>query len=180
MCVGYKIGNVEHIPLIAQRQNWHVETENLLENDVVYFKLKDSKLAQTWLIRKVEFVNISKDGKTRTVGISYKHDTEDGERKFSIVERPVRECIKLMNIEDTSLLDDIKQVQRASQQLLDEDQIVPQHLMDRAFDDDTAIDELHAEKTKEQTDDEDTASIENESTEKPKKERKRKKTELKT
>ena len=77
--------------------------------------------------------------------MEYKHDTEDGERKFSIVERPVRECIKLMNIEDTSLLDDIKMVQKASQQLLDEDQIVPQHLMDRAFDDDEAIDEMQAD-----------------------------------
>ena len=145
----YNIWNVDYIPLIAQRQKWHVETENLAENDVVYFKLKDSKLAQTWLIGKVEFVNISKDGKIRTVGVSYKHDTEDGERKFSIVERPVRECIKLMNIEDTSLLDDIKMVQKASQQVLDEDQIVPQHLMDRAFDDDAAIDEMQADENKE-------------------------------
>ena len=83
-----------------------------------------------------------------------------------------------MNIEDTSLLDDIKKVQKASQQLLAEDQIVPQHLMDRAFDNDTAMDDLQAEKTTEQTDDEDTAPIENESTQAPKKERKMKKTEL--
>ena len=94
------------------------------------------------------------------------------------MERPVRECIKLMNIEDTSLLDDIKKVQRASQQLLDEDQIVPQHLMDRAFDDDAPIDELQAEETKEQIDEEDTAPVESISTETPRKERKRKKTEL--
>ena len=174
----YKIWNVDYIPLIAQRQKWHAETENLAENDVVYFKLKDSKLAQTWLIGKVEFVNISKDGKTRTVGVSYKHDTEDGERKFSIVERPVRECIKLMNIEDTSLLDDIKTVQKASQQLLDEDQIVPQHLMDRAFDDDVPIDEMQADETKEYIDEEDTAPLENMPTETPMRERKKKKTEL--
>ena len=174
----YNIWNVDYIPLIAQRQKWHAETENLAENDVVYFKLKDSKLAQTWLIGKVEFVNISKDGKIRTVGVSYKHDTEDGERKFSIVERPVRECIKLMNIEDTSLLDDIKTVQKASQEFLDEDQVVPQHLLDRAFDDDAAIDEMQDGETKEYIDEEDTAPMESVSTETPKKERKRKKTEL--
>ena len=50
--------------------------------------------------------------------------------------------------------------------------------MDRAFDNDTSIDELQAEETKEQTDDEDTAPIENVSTQAPKKERKKKNTEL--
>ena len=163
----YKIWNVDYISLIAQRRKWHVETENLVENDV-YFKLKDSKLAQSWLIGKVEFVNISKDGKTRTVEV----------RKFSIVERPVRECIKLMNIENTSLLDDIKTVQKASQQLLDEDQVVPQHLLYKAFDDDIPTDEMQFDKTTEYFDEEDTAPKKTITTEKPKKERKKKKTEL--
>ena len=126
----YKIWNEEYIPLVAQRQKWHSETENLVENDIIYFKLRDSKLAQSWLIGKVEFIDISKDGKVRTVGVSYKHDTEDGERKFSIVERPARECIKLFNIEDTSLLDDIRAVQISCKKILDEEQIVPQSILD--------------------------------------------------
>ena len=126
----YKVWNVEYIPLVAQRQKWHSETENLVENDIIYFKLRDSKLAQSWLIGKVEFTNVSKDGKVRTVGVSYKHDTEDGERKFSIVERPARECIKLFNIEDTSLLDDIRAVQISCKKILDEEQIVPQSILD--------------------------------------------------
>ena len=126
----YEVWNVEYIPLIVRRQKWYTETENLVENDIIYFKLRDSKLAQNWLIGKVEHVNVSKDGKIRTVGVSYKHDTEDGEQKFSIVERPARECIKLLNIEDTSLLDDIRAVQKSSQELLDEEQVVPQSLLD--------------------------------------------------
>ena len=104
--------------------------ENLGENDIIYFKLKDSKLAQSWLIGKVEFIDVSKDGKVRTVGVSYKHNTEDGERKFSIVERPARECIKLFNIEDTSLLDDIRAVQTSCKKILDDEQIVPQSMLD--------------------------------------------------
>ena len=174
----YSIWNVDYIPLIAQRQKWHAETENLVENDVVYFKLTDSKLAQKWLIGKVEFVNISKDGKARTVGVSYKHDTEDGERKFSIVERPVRECIKLMNIEDTSLLDDIKAVQKASQEFLDKDKIIPQHLMDRAFDDDSTTDDLQADETKEHIEDEDTPPLNDEPVQISRNERKKKKSEV--
>ena len=62
-----------------------------------------------------------------------------------------------MNIENTSLLDDIKTVQKASQQLLDEDQVVPQHLLDKAFDDDIPTDEMQFNKTTEYFDEEDTA-----------------------
>ena len=90
----------------------------------------------------------------------------------------IRECIKLMNIEDTSLLDDIKTVQKASQQLLDEDQVVPQHLLDKAIDDDIPTDEMQFNKTTEYFDEEDTTPKKTITTEKPKKERKKKKTEL--
>ena len=45
--------------------------------------------------------------------------TQDGEKKFSVVERDVRECIKLFNVEDTSLLDDIKAVQDASDKIIE-------------------------------------------------------------
>ena len=46
------------------------------------------------------------------------------------MERPARECIKLLNIEDTSLLDDIRAVQKSSQELLDKEQVIPQSLLD--------------------------------------------------
>ena len=64
---------------------------------------------------KVEYVNVGRDGKVRSVGISHKimieHDNkvyhEDLDWKHSVVERPVRAVVKLMNIEDTSLLENI-------------------------------------------------------------------------
>ena len=43
----------------------------------------------------------------RKVAISYKHGTEDGSRKMIIVDSPVRQVVKLCDIEDSSLLDDI-------------------------------------------------------------------------
>ena len=121
----YEVFVTAYIPLIALRQKWNVESPNLVESDVVYFKLRDSKLSQQWHIGKVEFVQPSRDGKIRTVGISYKHDTEDGDRKLSIVERPVRECIRLLNIEDTSLLEDIAAAQKQAMDILDNEKIVP-------------------------------------------------------
>ena len=96
------------------------------------------------------------------------------------MERPVRKCIKLIDIEDTSLLDDIKTVQKASQQLLDEDQVVPQHLLDKAFDDDIPTDEMQFDKTTEYFDEEDTAPKKTITTEKPKRNEKRRRQNLKT
>ena len=79
---------------------------------------------------------------------------------------PVRKFIKLIVIEDTSLLDDIKTVQKASQ-------IVPEPLMDRVFDDAAAIGEMQADETKEYIEAEETAPKESISTEIPIKEKKR-------
>ena len=64
-------------------------------------------MGQKWTIGKVEYVEVSRDGKVRTVGVSYKYDTENDGRKFSTVQRPVREIVRLFNIEDTFLLEDI-------------------------------------------------------------------------
>ena len=69
---------------------------------------------------------MGEDNMVRKVGISYKQiniDTLDGE--INVVERPVRECVRLFNIEDTSLLDDIQAVRVAAGKLLDESNIVP-------------------------------------------------------
>ena len=64
--------------------------------------------------------------KSRKVGISYKHDTEDGSRKMTIVDRPVRQVVKLCDIEDSSLLDDIAAVRNAAEKIIDKRRIVPE------------------------------------------------------
>ena len=126
----YEIWNTDYIPLIARRQKWFSDENDLKENDVVYFKLTDSAISSKWHIGKVEYVIPSRDMKTRKVGISYKHDTEDGSRKLSIVDRPVRQVVKLCDIEDTSLLDDITAVRNAAKKIIDERKIVPQSEID--------------------------------------------------
>ena len=78
---------------------------------MVYFKLTSSILSSKWHIGKVEYVLPSRDMKARKVGISYKHDTEDGSRKMSIVDRPVRQVVKLCDIEDiTAVRNDAKKI----------------------------------------------------------------------
>ena len=116
----YTVWNNSYVPLLAKRQKWHDSDENLEENDVVYFKLTDSVLSSKWLIGKVESVlpSKSKDKKVRNILISYKFDTEGGQREFRSVERSVRDCVKLWNIEDTTIFEDIEQVRKASSEVL--------------------------------------------------------------
>ena len=76
----------------------------------MYFKLTDSALAADWRFIKVEFVNTSRDGKVREVGLAYKIMDEDDSWKHFVVERPSCAVVKLMNIEDTALIEDIKKV----------------------------------------------------------------------
>ena len=120
----YEIWNTGYIPLIAQRQKWFSEDDDLKENDVIYFKLTSSVLSSKWHIGKVEYVLPSRDTKVRKVAISYKHDTEDGSRKMSIVDRPVRQVVKLCDFEDTSLLDDIAAVRNAAKKIIDDRKVV--------------------------------------------------------
>ena len=108
--VFYKVWNDDYVPLIAKRQKWHDEHQNLEKGDIVYFKLTDSVLGSKWLIGKIEDVKLSKDGKVRVVIVGYKYESEPGKRDFRLVERPVRECVKLFNIEDTTIFEDIRSV----------------------------------------------------------------------
>ena len=49
---------------------------------------------------------------------------QNGERIFKTVERPVREIVKLLNIDDTSLMDDIRSVQNHAKKLFDTQKLV--------------------------------------------------------
>ena len=132
----YKVWNTDYVPLIAGRQKWHQETENLRENDVVYFKLRDSVLSTKWVLGKVEFVMTSKDNKVRKVGISYKQVNEEGEGEINVVERPARDCVKLFHIDDTTLLDDLKAVREAATKILDEQKVVSEEELNKLIEGD--------------------------------------------
>merc|ERR1719347_132242 len=69
-------------------------------------------------------------GETLRNHVDSKHDTEDGSRKLSIVDRPVRQVVKLCDIEDSSLLDDITAVRKAAKKIIDARKVVPQSEID--------------------------------------------------
>ena len=119
----FKVWNIDYIPLIMDRQKWHHRGENLVENDLVYFKMTDTPLAADWRLGKVKNTKIGRDGLIREVGVSYKilsnpyDDSSDWTR--SVVERPVRAIVKLFNIEDTTILEDMKKVHKLAKEILD-------------------------------------------------------------
>ena len=120
----YRVWCNDYIPIIARMQKWFHEEENLKESDIVYFKLTDSPLAANWRVGKIEYTMTSKDGKVRTVGVSYNHDTEDGQKVFKIVDRPVRQVVKLMNIDDTTLIQDIQKVHMDARKRIGDQKLV--------------------------------------------------------
>ena len=115
----FKIWNLEYVPLMLERQKWFKEENQLSKNDLVYFKLTDNALAQDWRLGKVEKVIKSRDGKIREAEIAYKcQDFDDNTWRHSTVERPVRSIVKLWNLEDTSILENLKSVQTMANEIL--------------------------------------------------------------
>ena len=66
----------------------------------------------TWLIL-IENMSPSCDKKVHTAEIECESNPEIGKRVFKTVERQVFPMVKLMEVKDTRLLDDIKNVQEA-------------------------------------------------------------------
>ena len=109
----FKVWNIDYIPLIMDRQKWHHRGENLVENDLVYFKMTDTPLAADWRLGKVKNTKIGRDGLIREVGVSYKilinPYADSSDWTHSVVERPVRAIVKLFKIEDTTILEESSQ-----------------------------------------------------------------------
>ena len=114
----FQLWNISYIPLIMDRPKWHLEGESLRTDDLVYFKLTDSKIAADWRLGKREYVKTGRDGNVREVGIAFKNMDEDENWRHSVVERPARSVVKLVNIEDTSLIEDMKKVEELSRIIL--------------------------------------------------------------
>ena len=92
-----------------------------MEGDIVYFKLTESKMLSSWKVGKVKSVTVGKDGFVRHAIILYKDVSGDCPEDWAhrSVERPVRNIIKLFNIEETSLMEDIEAARNLALRILD-------------------------------------------------------------
>ena len=115
----YKVWNDVYLPMAAQYKKWPNQAENISVGHIVLFKLKDSVLASTWRIGKVEDVHTGRDGLVRGADVSYKNmvpGTDD--MQHMVVQRPAKQLVKLFHINDTTLLSDITKVRQVTREIL--------------------------------------------------------------
>ena len=115
----YHCWAISYVPLLLKRQKWKIERENLNKNDVIYFKMAESPLGSNWKLGKVEDVKVGKDGCVREVRVAYKimNEDTDGWRHATVV-RPVRECIKLFELGDTSFMENMEDILKRAEDIL--------------------------------------------------------------
>ena len=108
-----------YVPIILERQKWTQEDPSLSVNDVIYFKLDESAMKADWKIGKVDSVKFGRDGKVREVNVAYKIIKEGlANWTHSVVTRPVREIIKLFELNDTTFADDMRAAHKAAKKIL--------------------------------------------------------------
>ena len=66
-------------------------------------------MSSSWKVGKVENVSVGKDGFVRHAVVSYKDVSSECPEDWAhrSVERPVRNIIKLFNVEETSLMEEL-------------------------------------------------------------------------
>ena len=104
---------------------WFDPSENLVPGDIIYFKLLESKMSATWRLGKVEKVKLGADGFVREVIVSYKDTSSENPDDWihRAVRRPVRNVVKLFNIEETSFMEEIANAQKLAQEILEKKKI---------------------------------------------------------
>ena len=112
----YQLWNTIYLPQILERQKWFNSTESLQADDIVLFKLTESQLSTQWVLGKVETIKRGRDGLVRECVILYKSIGEID--AMLLVERPVREVVKLFHIDDTSLYEDIENARKISETII--------------------------------------------------------------
>ena len=115
----YQVWNDVYLPMAAEYKKWHNQAENLCVGDIVLFKLKDSVFASNWKIGKVDSVDVGRDGLVRGVYISYKAvDVGKEDARHTVIQRPVKQVVKLFHINDTTLLSDITKVKQITEKII--------------------------------------------------------------
>ena len=122
----YQVWNDAYLPMAAQYKKWLYQEENVCVGDIVLFKIKDSVFHSDWKIGKVDSIDVGRDNLVRGVSISYKVVSMDKEEpRHMVVQRPVKQIVKLFHITDTSLLSDITKVRKLTKEIISKKNKVP-------------------------------------------------------
>ena len=117
--VFYKIWNSVMVPKRMKQNKWYKEDEELKPGDVIYFQKEEGDLASKWSLGLVHEVVRGKDQKVRRISIKYQNA---GETIPRYTDRAARSTIKLFNIEDSTWQDDMRDIEKLREDLLQIDQ----------------------------------------------------------
>ena len=105
------------------RQKWFKNERDLSVGDMVFFRKTESDLGEgDWTVGIVEQVIASKDGCIRKVVVKYRNATEDFDR---MTQRNARKVVRLCNVDDSDLKDDLSWVQRRVEMLQKQKNTLP-------------------------------------------------------
>ena len=105
----FNVWNVTMIPRLIKSPKWYKSDEDLRPTDIVYFKKVENELSSDWTLGQIDSVEKGKDGKVRQVVIRYQNCNENLPR---YTHRPARKVVRLFNVEDTSWMDDMAEVEK--------------------------------------------------------------------
>ena len=111
------------VPKLMFKPKWFKTDRDLLVGDLVYFVKKDGALDNKWIIGMVESVDRGRDGVIRKATIKYCNSSEQrlslkkGEREDDstyprYTERAVRKLVKIFSLEETSLANDLAELDK--------------------------------------------------------------------
>ena len=106
------------VPKLMRAPKWFNGTVDLETGDLVYFQRTASELGHNsdrWVVGKVSKLERGKDGKVRRVWIQYKNFNENN---FQVTERSARSVIKIFSLSDSSVQEDLLEVQRFMKEVL--------------------------------------------------------------
>ena len=105
----FKLWADTYVPkLIYQPTKWNKDDLELHVGDLVYFqKEPDKKLPSKWIIGMVDELDRGRDGKVRRVFVKYQNYGEKNSRR---TDRAVRSLVKIFDIEEYVLQEDLAEV----------------------------------------------------------------------
>ena len=93
---------------------WYNSDKDLKVGDLVYFQ-KKGKANQTWTIGRVEqMVRSDRDNLIRRAIIKYQHH---GEERPQLTDRHVKKFVKLFNVDEYQVQDDLDELQKKINQI---------------------------------------------------------------
>ena len=103
------------VPNIMFQPKWYNSDKDLKVGDLVYFQKKEGKANQTWTIGRVEqIVRSDRDNLIRRAIIKYQNH---GEERPQLTDRHVKKFVKLFNVDEYQVQDDLDELQKKINQI---------------------------------------------------------------